>query len=371
MTLKRVDVADARTPTIGEVELVETMERDGTYVDLKSLGSDGTHVVALHDARAAGSAATTLARWTRGTVTPLDNALSTGGAWTSATAHTEGDIVWAEDTAEDYFANAWRIFASPFPKGWSPRLLADSAGVVPEGAPAAVGTAVPVISAERVWWHAAYEREDGQLRTRVVSVPLAGGDLREELVQAALPTAVDGGVVVAVMADVTADDGSRQHPRAVTGLAKIDASGGVSEIVRFDPVGGDDRLIHPVLGAAQSLVVGLADRLTVIPVDGTGPGLEIQGPEGTTLAGVAACGNVATWTYTTDASSVSTDQYLLDLVTHDLVRVPVEHGNSRSHCAGDLVAWDEFPRGADLDDVDTRTVTKVFRWTPSPSARAR
>lgn len=366
LTLMTLDVADARTPAVGEVELVETLAERGVYVGLESLGSDGTHVVALHGARAAESASPQLARWTRGTVIPLDNPLSAAGAWPSSTARAESDVVWVEDTAEDYFTNAWRIYASPFPNNWSPRLLADSAGVVPDGAPAAVGTARPVFSEGRVWWHAAYEREDGQLRTRVVSVPLAGGDLREERVQAALPTAVDGGVVVSVMADVTADDGSRQDPRAVAGLAKIDASGGVTEIVRFDPLGGDDRLIYPVLGTAQSLILGLADRLTVIPVDGTGPGLEIQGPEGMSLAGLATCGNVATWTYSAGASSVSTDQYLLDLVTHDLVRVPVEHGNSLSYCAGDLVAWDEFPRDADLDDVDRRTVTKVFRWAPAP-----
>lgn len=314
---------------------------------------DGTALLAgipadlvTKDATLEGEA--TFGGYVEGTLTELTRATAL-----PVNASTTDDVtVWVESLTGDVAHGRWRIRAIADKGGVT--TLAESKNLgVPGNVHAAIATPRPVVFDDRVYFNAAYVEQDGTSRVQVLSVPVAGGEVRVEVKGATTPVVFDGGVAVLRLGDGLAEDGA-QNPLDTVGVSVL-LDGRYQEIVSVGASGnpGAHGTISDLAGGGGTL--SFARQGVVYVVDARdGTAVAVAAPSDTTFVGVAQCGSRLTWS----ALGQEAGQLVYDIDEGTLWRVADAAVTGRSFCAGDLLAWDHTDNWS-----EKHTVTLVTRWT--------
>ncbi|WP_454085216.1 hypothetical protein [Georgenia sp. Marseille-Q6866] len=267
---------------------------------------------------------------------------------------------WHETTGVQIGTTDWRVFASA---GDAPVLLARSEQVVPDTERAGLaGHPSLTASGDRVGWETAQAREDGTLRTRLVSVPVSGGELRVEAELATMPAGVAGGWVTLRLEDrdvVGVDaDGDAQAPAAGTSIDLVTPGGDARTLVELDGASVLE------LAAGGGEVVAWTDEADVFV--GTTEGPEVQrllAVPGTSVVpgSLAVCGERAVWA-ASPADGPSTT-YVFDPATGEVSALPTGAGDGTTVCGGPFLAWTQ------LDDDGGEHVVALARFTAPAGAR--
>lgn len=256
--------------------------------------------------------------------------------------------VWSESSSTDLYQSNWRVF-SQRRGGGAPRLLAvaeDQRSANWETSPIVSGDSLPILSAGLVWWHTARERPDGIFRPRVVAVPPDGGDVKVMLDMASTPTPVTGGVVATQVVDdpgVPVDE--RAYAYHETGLVLIDASGAVTDLLRYSEDVDAGRLARNVASDGDTVAFVMGDDVLVMRIDGT-PVARIPGPapEGREFTDLAVCdGKVLFTPYNADIGGDTVVIY--DSVSGALKTIDAPDAFPWVYCSDERVGWTQAPDG--------------------------
>ncbi|MBD8060917.1 hypothetical protein [Oceanitalea stevensii] len=267
---------------------------------------------------------------------------------------------WHETTGVQVGTTDWRVFASA---GGAPVLLARSEQVVPDTERAGLaGHPRLTASGDRVGWETVQAREDGTLRTRLVSVPVSGGELRVEAELATMPAGVADGWVTLRLEDRDVvgvdEDGDAQEPAAGTSIDHVTPGGDARTLVELDGA--------PVLelAAGGGEVVAWTDEADVFV--GTTEGPEVQrllAVPGTSVVpwSLAVCAERVVWA-ASPADGPSTT-YVFDPATGEVSALPTVPGDGTTVCGGPFLAWTQ------LDDDAGEHVVTLARFTAPAGAR--
>lgn len=300
--------------------------------------------------------------WTETGLQPLGSTEALGEAHRQVVSGTfAGESpAWHETTGVQIGTTDWRVFASA---GDAPVLLARSEQVVPDTERAGLaGHPRLTASGDRVGWETVEAREDGTLRTRLVSVPVSGGELRVEADLAAMPAGVAGGWVTLRLEDrdvVGVDaDGDAQAPAAGTSIDLVTPGGDVRTLVELDGASVLE------LAAGGGEVVAWTDEADVFV--GTTEGPEVQrllAVPGTSVVprSLAVCGERVVWAASPADGPSAT--YVFDPATGEVSALPTGAGDGTTVCGGPFLAWTQ------LDDDGGEHVVTLARFTAAADAR--
>lgn len=246
-------------------------------------------------------------------------------------------VVWAETSSTDVSVSDWRMFRDGL-DGAGPRLLARSEEVRPaDDPPLVIGGPVLAAVADRVGWHVAYAWPDGTFQTEVVSVPVAGGELRTESEHAALTAGTDDGWVTERV-DATAGVEATDAMRRPIGLDHVQPGGLTRPLVRFDP-GDEDWSVSAIAADGNVYAWEMDDDVLVSLLDGSASYRLSHAPGQTVLPeGLAVCGEWVAWSVL-DGEVVSS--YVLDLGSGEVSVLAAGNTAGSISCGGDYVAWTE------------------------------
>ena len=276
----------------------------------------------------------------------------------------DGSVAWKETASVNLGTSDWRMFRHDL-DGGAPEVLARSEDVFPAGGLArAVGGSILATVGNRVAWHTTYEREDGTLRTKVVSVPVSGGELRTEADLVAMPAGADAGWVTLRMVDATvegvAKDYQIQDPRRASGIELLEPGGTARELIRFPLGTDDDWAVGRIAAGGDIYAWDMGEHVYVASIDGSVAYRLIQ-PEGATLDpyGLAVCDSRVAWSVTSGQGEGPNDIFVLDPQTGEVFLLPTENNPSGDiTCGGEHIAWTEIE---DSNGTDIYTVT-LARW---------
>ncbi|MCB7138210.1 hypothetical protein [Cellulosimicrobium marinum] len=276
----------------------------------------------------------------------------------SARQTSAGDLddrwaVWAETSSVDAFTSNWRVFAVDRAEG-APRLLGRAEDHHPgTRLPLAVGDPEPVLSGGRVWWHTAYEREDGSFRTRVLSASPDGSRTDVALDLASQPRPVHGGVVALAMHDTTVDGAQEgweiQDPRRAVGVVRVDATGDVHDVVRFGDVTDDEWFVRELAAGQDLVAITMASDVYVLRTDGS-PVVRIPLDRGQRPAGLAVCGGRVVLGSVDPTTNEGDSMLILDAADGSLTSVDAPGSWGDMTCSDDRLAW---THGAQSGSVTT------------------
>lgn len=254
-----------------------------------------------------------------------------------------GHAVWLETASTNLFTSDWRIFTKDLTRPASPVLVAKAEDVYPPGElPLAVGEHRPILSGDRVYWQTTYQRENGSFRTKIVSTPLAGGDLRTEVDLASEPAAFEGGIVAAQMHDVTVEGAQSswqiQDPRRASGLTLVDADGRSRPFVSFSNVTDDEWFVRELAAGGTTVALSIGDSIYILGTDRE-RAVRVRMSSNTEASGVAVCGDRVTWTDISSGDGRGEHQYMFNVSTNELVAVTTPSNPGAGTCYGDTFLW--------------------------------
>lgn len=378
---RAVDVIDIVVPaaedaTVADVEVVRTIDFNGMTgesLTVRAVSADGAALFDAMDREAFDMEAWGL------------NATSPVHLWTEIGLEPVGDttelvhgdphrqvisgalvgdaLTWHETASVDMFVSDWRMFRRNV-DGGDVELLARSEQVHPAGdLPTAVGDAKLAPSGDRVGWHTTYARDDGTLRTRLVSVPTAGGELREEADLVAMPEGVADGWVVLRMIDQSVPGAEKgweiQDPNTVAGIGLVEPGGGSRTLVEL--TGGADGTTES-WGLAQ-LAAGGGEVYAWTASDGHAYAATVDGRTVTRLRqppgmevvphSLAVCDELVVWSAAGPAEESPVFTYLFDPASEEIALLPSTNSLGQTTCGGSYIAWTEISP----HDVDERTLT--------------
>lgn len=264
---------------------------------------------------------------------------------------------WHETTGLQVGTSDWRMVAQ---SADGPALLARSEQLFPAGElPGLAGHPRLTAVGDRVGWETAEQREDGTLRTRLVSVPVTGGELRTEAGLATMPVAAaDGWVTVRLEdRDVVAVDEDDERLAAQTSIDLVTPGGEARALVELSD------LQVSQLAAGSGQVVAWADEEEVYV--GTTGGSAVQrlvAAAGTSVVpwSLAVCDEHVVWgAFAADGTATT---YVLDPASGDIGALPAVPGDTAVVCGGPYLAWTQ------TDDGGERVVT-LSRLTAPTGAR--
>lgn len=252
-----------------------------------------------------------------------------------------GVVAWAETASTQAGVDPWRLFA---------RTDAGATTLVARAEDAGAGSELTSIaaSADRVFWASS---------RGVASRDVSGtGDVRLEVGGADQPALGAGGLYV--VRDARTDP---SVPGGSVAVERADGDGGSVPVLAFD---GPD-------GASGRSLVADGDRLAVVLTSPSGSGATIELvdlrssaatrvvlPGAGSSTSLALCGDRLVWT-SADGSGTGPDEpvYVLDVLSGELVGVPLAGTFGGVLCAGGLVGWRTLPPG-----VGASATTTVVRW---------
>lgn len=271
-------------------------------------------------------------------------------------------VVWQETSSTDLFVSDWRMFRHDL-DGGAPQLVARSEQVFPAGSlPMAVGRPVLAAVGNRVGWHTTYEREDGTLRTKVVSVPAAGGELRTESEIAAMPAGAADGWVTLRMIDETVEGAEGgweiQAPRRASGIDLIEPGGDVVPLITF-PGGTDDNWAVAKIAADEHAYAWVAPGEVYVATIGSDTRHRLHHSPDVTVDphSLSVCGQRVLWV-TVSGESIAAI-YVFDLESGQISTLPANNPVASVACGGDYVSWTDIETTA---GSEVRTV-KLGRFT--------
>lgn len=246
----------------------------------------------------------------------------------------DGAPAWHETMNVQAGTSDWRMFARPAD---APVLLARSEQLFPAGElPDFVGHPRLAAAGDRVGWETAAVWEDGTLRTRLVSVPVTGGELRVEAELAAMPAGVAGGWVTVRLED-----------RDVAGVDEDGLPLAAHTSIDLVAPGGEARTLVELRGLTVSQVAAGGGEVlawtdgTDVYVGTTGrPAVQrLAGAPGTSVAerSLAVCGERVVWAAAPADAPATT--YLLDPATGAVAEPPTVPGDGTVVCGGPYLAW--------------------------------
>lgn len=365
--------ADARP---AHVEIERTLDYDMTTGPIPTVRAISLEGVALVDSMDAAAFDTDT--WTLTATTPVnlwtDSGLEPVG---DTTALVPGDphrqvisgafvsetVTWKETASTDMFQSDWRMFRRDI-DGGEVEVLARSEQVHPEGRlPRAVGGPMLAPFGDRVAWHTTYAREDGTLRTKLVSVPATGGELRDEADLVAMPEGVDDGWVVLRMIDQTvagAEEGWEiQDANTVASIDLIEPGGSARPLVVF-PRGTSGN----TWGIAE-IAAGGGDVYAWVASDGEVYTASLDGETVVRLRqadglqpvphSLAVCDERVIWSAAGTEDGAGSATYLFDPADGQVTRLPSGSSVGDNVCGGSYIAWTE----TDIEDPDARTLILV------------
>lgn len=373
-----VQVADIDVPMPADVEgaqveVVRTLEYDretGPVPSVRAVSPDGIALVDSMD-----PAAFDMDTWTLKATTPVnvwtDHGLEPLGDTTAlipddphrqviSGAFVGDTVIWKETASTDLFVSDWRMFRSDT-EGGDIALLARSEQVHPEGQlPRAVGGPMLTPSGNRVGWHTTYVREDGTLRTKLVSVPATGGELRDEADLVAMPEGVDAGWVALRMIDQTvagAEEGWEiQDPNAVASIDLIEPGGSARTLVEFP--GGTGKtwgIAEIAAGGGDVYAWSTSDGYVYASSVDREQVMRLRHPSDMQPAphSLAVCNERVVWSVSAGTEEGAPATYLFDLTDEQVTRLPSESSLGNTVCGGPYIAWSEMA----LEDPDAHTLT--------------
>lgn len=375
-----VEIADIDVPAPGQartahVELLRTMDFNamaGGTLTVRAVSAGGVALVDSMDPEAFDldtwmlNATTPVSLWTDSGLEPVGDTTGLvpgdphrqviGAAFAGET------VTWQETASTNLFVSDWRMFRRDL-DGGNVELLARSEQVYPDGnLPGAVGNAMLVPSGDRVGWHTTFAREDGTLRTRLVSVPAEGGDLRQEADLVAMPEGVADGWVALRMVDQSvpgAEEGWQiQDPNTVASIDLVEPGGSARALIEFP--GGADGTSYS-WGIAQ-LAAGGGEVYAWSASDGQAYAASVDGsrvvrlrqPPGMEVVphSLAVCDERVVWSAADAAEESPAVTYLFDPTDEQITLLPSENGLGNATCGGSYIAWTEVS----LDDIDVRSI---------------
>lgn len=292
--------------------------------------------------------------WTEDGLEPMGSteALVPGDAHrqVASGAFAGGSPAWHETTGVGVGTSDWRIVARP---GDAPVLLARSEQLFPAGELPGFGDSSRLAAVgDRVGWETAAAREDGTVRTRLVSVPVTGGELRVEAELAAVPAGAADGWVVVRLEDVDAagmDEGG-QPLAAQTTIDLVAPGGRVRTLVELRGVTVSQ------LAAGGGEVLAWADGTDVYAGATGGTAIErLAAAPGTSVVpeSLMVCGERVVWALSPTDGPATT--YVRDPSTGEVATLPTVPGDAPVVCGGDYLAWTE--------PVDGGGVVTLARFT--------
>lgn len=373
-----VDLIDIEVPSPAEageaqVDIVRTFDFDGLAGPVPSVRAISQEGVALVDAM--DPAAFDMETWTLNATTPVslwtESGMEPVGDTTSLVpgdphrqvisgAFVGDSVVWKETASIDMFLSDWRMFRRDI-DGGDVELLARSEQVHPEGdLPRAVGGPALTRSGDRVAWHTSYPRDDGTWRTKLLSVPGAGGELREEADLAAMPEGVADGWVVLRMVDRSVDGAEKsweiQDPNSVASIDLIEPGGQAHTLVTFPGGTGQAWGVAQIAAGGGDVYAWSASdgHAYVSTVDST-EAVRLVQPPGTQVVphSLAVCDERVVWSAGGIEEEAPAVTYVFDPADRQITRLPSEHSLGTTVCGGRYIAWTEVA----LDDIDARTAT--------------
>jgi len=367
-----IEVPPASQADAAQVEIAREQDYDvvtGPVLTVRALSPDGVALVDSMDPAAFDTdtwvlnATTPVNLWTENGLQPVgdtDGLIPEDEHRQVLNAAFAGDsITWLETASIDLFVSDWRIFRRDL-NGGEVELLARSEQVHPEGQlPLAVGDAVLAPAADRVGWHTTYVREDGTLRTKLVSIPADGGDLRDEADLVAMPAGAEDGWVALRMIDQSvagAEEGWEiQDPNAAASIDFIEPGGQARALVEF-PGGTSDLWAVARIAAGGGDVYAWAmndGHIYVSSVDGSDV-FRLTQPSDVQVVphSLAVCGERVAWSVAPEEGS-PTVTYLFDPADGEIALLPSENSLGNTTCGGPFVAWTEIA----LDDPEAHALT--------------
>ncbi len=348
------------------VEVLRTLPEgeDGTVTPY-AVSSSGEVLVSTFapDSFDAGAlellATTPVHLWTEDGLVPLGStgALVPGDPHRQVVSATfaDGSPAWHETTGVQVGTSDWRMFAR---RGDAPALLARSEQVVPAELPGLVGHPQLAAAGDRVGWETVEEREDGTLRTRLVSVPAAGGELRVEAELAAMPAGTAAGWVTLRLEDRDVapvdEDGQPLEAAAGTSIDLVAPGGVARTLVELDGL--------PVsqLAAGGGEVLAWSDETDVHVGTTVGSVVHHLLPApGTSVVpwSLAVCDERVVWAAAPADGPATT--YVFDPATGAVGVLPAVPGDGGTVCGGPYLAWTQ------ADDDGERVVTLARLTEPT------
>lgn len=280
---------------------------------------------------------------------------------------TKDYFVWEETTSANLYESSWRVFARPR-SGGPVTMLARSEQMFPEEYnPHVAGWYKLVGTDDRVAWHTAYRRADRTIRTAVVSVDPAAGDLRVEEKLATLPAASDAGWVVMRLEDVSiahADpEWQIQDPSRMAGIDLITPTGEIRPLVNLDLHEGESTYISDLAAGGRVFAWVLDDVIYVGSIDGDVYYRIDAHPDSWTLE---VCGDRVHWTHGLNdplGDQGPVTMMVFDPATAQIGTIETEYGSTFvSACAGEYASWTETIKSYDEDPDEPQRVV-LARWT--------
>ncbi|PYG01725.1 hypothetical protein SAMN05216184_101189 [Georgenia satyanarayanai] len=341
---------DAAEVTVEVLRTLSYREGEDATVTPRAVSPSGEVLISTTDPGSFDGAAlellatTPVHLWTEEGLDPLGSteALVPGDAHRQVVSATfaGGSPAWHETTGLQAGTSDWRMVARP---GAAPVLLARSEQLFPAGElPGLAGHPRLTAAGDRVGWETVEEREDGTLRTRLVSVPVSGGELRTEAELATMPAgAADGWVTV------------RVEDRDVVG---VDEDGGpLAAQTSIDVVtpGGDTRTLVELhggtvsqLAAGGGQVLAWADQTDVyVGTTGRSAVQRLVAAPGTSVvpSSLAVCGEHVVWAASSTGGPATT--YVLHPATGRAGALPAVAGDATIVCGGPYLAWTQVDDG--------------------------
>lgn len=282
---------------------------------------------------------------------------------------TEDYFVWHETTSTDLYFDSWRIFSRPR-AGGPIALIAQSEQMFPEGPhPQVAGWLELTASDEEVAWRSSYRRDDGAIRSAVVSVPVGGGDLTVEQEIATFPDASDAGwVTVRMNETMYPDDNADQvltDSDRLTGIDLVERAREPVPMISLEGTLSQDWYIAQIAAGGRMFAWQIDSSIYVASIDGDfyyridpEPGRAIESWSLTICSGQVSWltrpGSPTEWV---DGSN---EMHAFDPSTATLRAIDTEHSPNFLQCAGDYASWQEF---LDLNDPEEPARLVVARWT--------
>lgn len=370
-----LDVPTPEGASEAQVDIVRSIDYDARIGPVPSIRAISPNGVALLDF--IDPAAFDMETWTLNATTPVS-------LWTDKGTEELGDtttfipgdphrqvisggfvgdsVTWKETASINMFTSDWRMFRRDL-DGGDIELLARSEQVHPDGGlPRAVGGPALTASGDRVAWHTSYLRDDGSWRTKLVSVPGAGGELRDEADLVAMPEGVTDGWVVLRMIDRTvagAETGWEiQDPNAVASIDLVEPGGEVRVLVEFPGGTGAEWGVSQIAAGGGEVYAWSASDgdVYVSSVEGVEV-LRLRQPAGMHVVphSLAVCDERVVWSAADIEEEAPAITYVFDPADGQITRLPSEHSLGNAVCGGPYIAWTEVS----VDDFDAQTAILV------------
>ncbi len=274
------------------------------------------------------------------------------------------ELTWVESETSSLFYQDWRIFSRD-PSGTT-RLVARAEDIPHEGSlPVLDGFTTTAISDDRVYFATPVPDSAGRMaengsryRVDVMSRSLnGGGPLRTEAEGAGQPAVVNG---VLYVIKTAYDDATVSPGHAV--VERVDAPGRATAVLRLDSQPGSylvgatatgERLAfvlanHTGRGGVIYLLEPVTRDVVRIPIN--------QDGSTTTLAG---CPGRLAWSSADQTGSGATEPfYVIDTATLDLLAIAVPAAYGGAICGGNEVAWNQL--NLEREKSATFTVAEIL-----------